>query len=106
MTHATSLDSFKARLDIALPQFLALTGRNRRVGGVPLNSVQLEQAVKNVIDNWSQWLAAVPAFKDVQNWVTDHWDTERPTQPPPTTITDPGALRQPGEAQLDASSAA
>jgi len=51
MTNATSLDSFKARLDIALPQFLALTGRNRRVCGVPLNSVQLEQAVKNVIDN-------------------------------------------------------
>ena len=55
MTHATSLDSIEARLDLALPQFLALTGRNRRVGGVPLNSVQLEQAVKNVIDNWSRW---------------------------------------------------
>ena len=106
MTHATSLDSIEARLDLALPQFLALTGRNRRVCGVPLNSVQLEQAVKNVIDNWSRWSTAVPAFKGVENWVAVHWDTERPTQPPPTTITDPGALRQLGEAQLDASSAA
>ena len=100
MNYAPSLDSIKDRLSCALRQFVALPGIDEQVIGVPLSSRQLERVVKNIIEN--EWLAAMPAFQDVQNWIEVHWDTERQTQPLAGTISTGDEWGNQGEIQLNA----
>ena len=102
MNHAPSLHGIEERLSRALRQFLVLpSGINEQVIGVPLSSRQLERVVKNILARKNEWLAAVPAFQDVQNWIEVHWDTERQTQPPADTVSTGDGGNQ-GEIQLDA----
>ena len=100
MNHAPSLDSIKERLSRALRQFVAVLGINEQIISVPLNSRQLEREVKNILERKNEWLATVPAFQDVQNWIEVHWDTERQTQPPAGTVST-GEEGNQGEIQLD-----
>ncbi len=102
MKHTPSRDSIEERLSRALRQFVALPGVGEQIIGTPLSSGQLERAVKNILDRKSEWLAAVPASRDVQHWVEVHWDTERQTQPPVSTVSDGDRWGPQGEAQLDA----
>ncbi|MDE2707161.1 MAG: hypothetical protein OXI35_19010, partial [Gemmatimonadota bacterium] len=102
MNHTPCLDSIKERLSRALQQFLALPpGIAKQVIGVPLSSRQLERVVKNILAKKNEWLVAVPAFQDVQNWIEVHWDTERQTQPPSGTICTGDKWGNQGEVQLD-----
>ena len=55
-----------------------------------------------MLERRNEWLAAVPAFQDVQNWVEVHWNTERQTQPPAGTVSAGDQLGNQGEVQLDA----
>ena len=102
MNSAPSLDSIKDRLSRALRQFVALPGIDEQVIGVPLSSRQPERVVKNIIERKNEWLAAVPAIQDVQNWIEVHWDTERQTQPPAGTVSTGNEWGNQGEVQLDA----
>ena len=102
LKHTPSLDSIEERLSRALRQFVALPGVGEQIIGTPLSSAQLNRAVKNILDRKSEWLAAVPAFRDVQHWVEVHWDTERQTQPPAGTVSDGDRRGAQGEVQLDA----
>ena len=102
MNHPPSLDSIEERLSRALRQFAALPGVSEQIIGVPLSSGRLERAVKNMLEKKNEWLAAVPTFQDVQNWVEVHWDTERQTQPPAGTVSDGEEWGHNGEVQLDA----
>ena len=97
-----SLDSIEERLSRALQQFVALPRIGEQFIDVPLNSGQLERAIKDMLRKKNEWLAAVPAFQDVQNWVEVHWDTERQTQPPAGTVSTGEELGNEGEVQLDA----
>lgn len=102
MNHAPRLDSIEERLSLALRQFVALPGVGERVIGVPLSGEQLERAVKNMLGKRNEWLAAVPAFLDAQNWVEVHWDVERQTRPPAGTVSTGDEWGNQGEVQLDA----
>lgn len=59
-----------------------------------------------MLERKNEWLAAVPAFQDVQNWVEVHWDTERQTRPPAGTVSSGDEWGTDGEVQLDAQTAA
>ncbi len=98
----SSLDSIEELLGHALAQFGTPSGGNVPVTGIPLISWQLEGAVKNMLQRKDRWLAAVPAFQDVQNWVEVHWDTGRQTQPPADTVSTGDEWGNQGEVQLDA----
>ena len=106
MKHAPSLDSIEGRLSRTLRQFAALPGGSEQIIGVPLDSEQLGRTVKNILKRKNEWLAAVPALQDVQNWVEVHWDTERQTQPPASTVSTGDEWGNQGEVQLDAPTAA
>ena len=97
-----SLDSIEERLRRALAQFGTPPGGSVPITGIPLISWQLKEAVKNMLEGKNEWLAAVPAFQDVQNWVEIHWDTERQTQPPAGTVSDGEKWGHNGDVQLDA----
>ena len=101
MEHTPSLESIQERLSRALQQFVAIPGI-----GVPLDRVQPERAVQSMLETKNVWLAAVPAFQDVQNWVAVHWDTERQTHPPAGTVSNGDDWGTNGEVQLDAVTAA
>ena len=102
MRHAPSLDSIEERLRGALRQFVALPGIGGQIIGVPLSSRQLEREVKNILERKCEWLAAVPAFQDVQTWVEIHWDTERQMYPPVGTVSAGDEWGNQGEVQLNA----
>ena len=102
MEHPPHLDSIKLRLHRALPHFLALPGIGQQVSGDRQSSAQLERAVKNLLERKDEWFAAVPAFRDVHDWVEAHWDTERQTQPPAGTVSTGDVEGHLGELQLDA----
>lgn len=53
---------------------------------VPLENRQIKSAVKNLLERKAELLNAVPALKEVRDWVKVHWDVERETQPPENTI--------------------
>ncbi len=105
MEDAPGLDSIDERLTRALRQFAALPG-SERFTGVPLGSRLLESAVENFCGSKNEWTAAVPAFRDVRNWVEVHWDAERQTHPPRGTVSTGDKWGNQGEVQLDASTAA
>ena len=102
MRHAPSLDSIEERLSGALRQFVALPGIGGQIIGVPLSSRQLEREVKNILERKCEWLAAVPAFQDVQTWVEIHWDTERQMHPPVGTVSTGDEWGNQGEVQVNA----
>lgn len=102
MKHAPNLDSIEERLSRALTQFGTPPGGDVTISGNPLNSRFLERPVKNMLERKNEWLAAVPAFQDVQNWVEVHWNPERQTQPPAGTVSDGEEWGHNGEVQLDA----
>ena len=101
MEQAPSLDSIQAQLRRALPHFLALSGVSDHVVGTQLRGVQLERAVKKILEGKDEWSAAAPVFQDVQGWVATHWGTERPTKPPPATVSAGERSGHIGEVQLD-----
>ncbi|MDE3260109.1 MAG: HEPN domain-containing protein [Gemmatimonadota bacterium] len=101
MKHAPGLDSIENRLRHALAQFGTPPGGSVPITGIPLSSWQLKEAVKNMLEGKNVWLAAVPAFQDVQNWVQVHWNTERETQPPAGTVSDGEEWGHNGDVQLD-----
>ena len=103
--HEPSLNSIKERVDRALPKFLALPGVSERVVVVPLSNRHLERTVKNILEIRNEWLAAVPAFKDVQEWVAVYWDSECQTHPPWATVAASDKWGHAGEIQLDAPTA-
>ena len=105
MKHAPSLDSIKERLDRALPKFLVLPGVSEGIVDVPLSRVHLARSVKNILEKRNEWLATVPAFEDVQEWVAIHWDPERQTQPPAATVATSDKWGHAGEIQLDSPTA-
>ena len=102
MNHTPSLDSIEERLRRALAQFGTPPGGSVPITGIPLISWQIKEVVKNMLEGKNEWLAAVPAFQDVQNWVEVHWDTERQTQPPVGTVSDGEEWGHNGDVQLDA----
>ena len=105
MKHAPSLDSIKERLDRALPKFLVLPGVSEGIVDVPLSRVHLARLVRNILEKRNEWLATVPAFEDVQEWVAIHWDPERQTQPPAATVATSDKWGHAGEIQLDSATA-
>ncbi len=105
MKHAPSLDSIKERLDRALPKFLVLPGVSEGIVDVPLSRVHLARLVKNILEKRNEWLATVPAFDDVQEWVAIHWDPARQTQPPAATVATSDKWGHAGEIQLDSATA-
>ena len=102
MKRPPSLDNIEERLSRALRQLVAIPGIGEQIIRVPLSNGQLERAVRNMIESKNEWLVAVPAFQDVQNWVEAHWDTERQTQPPAATVSTGDDWGNQGEVQLDA----
>ena len=104
MNHAPSLQCIQERLSRAVRQFAALPGSERLIG-VPLSSGPLERAVTHLLERRNEWLAGVPALREVQSWVEVHWDTERQTRPPTGTVTTGDELGNQGEVQLDAPTA-
>lgn len=106
MIDVPSLDSIEERLSSAVRQFLALPGIGGQIIVVPLSSWQIERAVKNILERRNEWLVALPAFPDVQNWVEIHWDTQRQMQPPTGTLSTGDEWGNQGELQLDALTAA
>ena len=102
MNHAPSLDSIRVLLDRALPEFLAHPGIRKQVPDIPLRSVHLARSVKNVVEIKNEWLAAVPAFAELHNWVQVHWNPERQTHPPRATAATSDNWGDPGETPLDA----
>ncbi len=102
MNHAPSLDSIRVLLNRALPEFLAHPGIRKQVPDIPLRSVHLARSVKNVVEIRNEWLAAVPAFEEVHDWVQVHWNPERQTHPPGATVTTSDKWGHAGETQLDA----
>ena len=102
MKHAPSLDNIRVLLHRALPEFLALPGIREQVRDIPLSGVHLARSVKNVVEIRNEWLAAVPEFKDVHDWVQVHWDPERQTHPPGATVATSDKWGHAGETQLDA----
>ena len=102
MKQAPSLDSIRVLLPRALPEFLALPGIGQRVRDVPLRGVHLARSVNNILEIRNEWLAAVPAFEEVHDWVQVHWDPERQTHPPGSTVMTSDKWGHAGETQLDA----
>ena len=105
MNQAPSLDSIEKRLSRVLTQFGAPPGAGIPIGDTPLNSWQLEQVTKDMINRRVEWWPAVPALQDLQDWVEVHWDTERQTQQPVGTVSSGDEWGTNGEVQLDAQSA-
>ena len=105
MNDTPGLDSIDERLTRALRQFAALPG-SERFTGVPPGGRTLESAVENLCGRKNEWMASVPAFRDVRNWVEVHWETERQTHPPAGTVSTGDKQGNQGEVPLDASTAA
>jgi len=102
MEHAPSLDGIGEQLSRAVKQFMSFLRTSEQVTCVPRGNLQIERAVKNMVERQNEWLVAVPAFSDMQNWVEVHWNVQRRTQPPIGTLSIGDAWGNQGEVQLDA----
>ena len=101
MRRMPSLESVEGRLAGALRQLAALPGIGERFTGLPLDRVELESTVRDMLDRGSAWWAAVPALQDVQDWIEVHWATERRVRPPSGTVAASDHISHQSQIQLD-----
>lgn len=97
-----SIFSIEERLRRALAQSGTPSEGGVPIAGSLVSSAQFERTVINMLARRYEWLAAVPSFQDVQNWVEVHWDIERQTQLPVGTVSSGDEWETHGEVQLDA----
>ena len=93
-------------LERALRQLQDLPPVREGTIAVPGDTWQRKCVLENMFRARNEWLAAVPALRDVHRWVEVHWNTARQTQPPGGTIRIGVTFGQQGEVQLDDLSAA
>ncbi|MCY4087181.1 MAG: hypothetical protein OXG37_09980 [Actinomycetia bacterium] len=106
MKRAANLESIERRLRRVLAQLGMPSKGGVSIAGSPLGSVQLERAVKKMLQRKHGWMDAVPAFQGVQEWVEVQWGTDRQTRPPAGTVSDGEKWGHNGEVQLDPPTAA
>ena len=101
MGQAPSADNVEAQLRLAVGQFLDLQATSGQVADLPLNWIQRERTVRNMLEGKDDLLVAVPALGDIEKWVSVHWDPDRQTRPPAGTVSILDEWGHSGEAQLD-----
>ena len=74
--------------------------------GTLSDSFQIERAAKDTFERHGEWLATVPEFANVRDWIRVHWDPGRETQRPSGTVRTGGMTGCQGEVRLDAPLAA
>ncbi|MYF40199.1 MAG: hypothetical protein F4221_05005 [Rhodothermaceae bacterium] len=114
MNDSPNITGIEGRLAIALRQFLALPGIEKRFERSqfsaqfdrPQFSIQFERISKDMAYREREWLTAVPSLQNLRDWIDTQWDTARQSLPPAGTVSTVDKWGDQSEVQIDSMTAA